>query len=170
MHKQTFEEVCAPYSAMVYRHCLHMLRDAHEAEDAAQESMLRAWRAFDRYRGSGAATWLFRIAHNTCLDVLKSARMRHETPVFEDWRETHGDPADPSATPEESYLRASEDDRLWQAVLTLPPEQQTLIMLYYGENMSYEDIARAAGLRMGTVKSRLNRAKETLKKRLEKMG
>ena len=55
-------------------------------------------------------------------------------------------------------------------MLTLPPEQQTLITLYYGENMSYEDIARAAGLRMGTVKSRLNRAKETLKKRLEKMG
>ena len=74
---EAFERLCAPYSGMVYRHCLHMLGNPHEAEDAAQESMLRAFRAFDAFRGDAVASWLFRIAHNTCLDILKSARVRH---------------------------------------------------------------------------------------------
>ena len=66
---EAFERLCAPYSGMVYRHCLHMLGNPHEAEDAAQESMLRAFRAFDGFRGDAVASWLFRIAHNTCLDL-----------------------------------------------------------------------------------------------------
>ena len=76
---EAFERLCAPYSGMVYRHCLHMLGNPHEAEDAAQESMLRAFRAFDAFRGDAVASWLFRIAHNTCLDILKSARVRRES-------------------------------------------------------------------------------------------
>ena len=169
-HAQAFERLCAPYSAMVYRHCLHMLKDPHEAEDAAQESMLRAFRAFGRFRGSGVATWLFRIAHNTCLDILKSARYQRETAALDEWREARGDPADPAPTPEDAYVRSAGDERLWQAVNTLPEEQQALIALFYGEGMSYEAIARATGLREGTVKSRLSRAKAALRARLEASG
>ena len=163
--KRSFEEACAPYSGMVYRHCLHVLRNPHEAEDAAQESMLRAFRAWDSFRGKGVASWLFRIAHNTCLDLLKSARWQRESAVLDQWREEHGDPADPSATPEERYLRTAEDERLQEAIRALPVEQQTLLALFYGENMRYEEIAAAVGLRVGTVKSRLSRAKEALRKK-----
>ena len=79
---EAFERLCAPYSGMVYRHCLHMLGNPHEAEDAAQESMLRAFRAFDAFRGDAVASWLFRIAHNTCLDartppIRLPRRMKH---------------------------------------------------------------------------------------------
>lgn len=81
---EAFERLCAPYSGMVYRHCLHMLGNPHEAEDAAQESMLRAFRAFDAFRGDAVASWLFRIAHNTCLDILKSARVRRESLTLDD--------------------------------------------------------------------------------------
>ena len=165
--KQTFEETCAPYAAMVYRHCLHVLRNPHEAEDAAQESMLRAFRAYGTFRGKGVATWLFRIAHNTCLDIIKSARWQRESAVLEPCLEQHCDPADPAATPEERYLRVSEDERLQEAIRELPVEQQTLLDLFYGENMCYEDIAAAAGLRVGTVKSRLSRAKEALRRKWE---
>ena len=76
---QRFSEECGPYAGMVYRHCLHMLSRPEEAEDAAQESMLRAFRAYDGYRGEGTATWLYRIAHTTCLDILRSARWKRET-------------------------------------------------------------------------------------------
>lgn len=162
----SFEQRCAPYAPMVYRHCLHMLKNPADAEDAAQESMLRAFRAYDSFHGKGVAAWLFRIAHNTCLDVLKSARYRRESATLDEWRETHGDPADSAATPEEAYLRSEEDERLHRAVLELSPEQQLLLQLFYGENLSYEAIAEAAGLRVGTVKSRLNRAKENLRKKL----
>ena len=162
----SFEERCAPYAPMVYRHCLHMLKNPHEAEDAAQEAMLRAFRAYDGFHGSGVATWLYRIAHNTCLDLLKSARYRREQSTLDD-PDSALDPADESATPEERYVMDAESARLWDAVALLSPEQQTLIALFYGEGMKYEEIAQATGLREGTVKSRLSRAKDKLKILLE---
>ena len=79
-----FTALCAPYEAMVYRHCLQLLRNPQDAEDAAQEAMVRAYRAMGRFRGgSSIATWLFRIAHNVCLDVLKRPRTRRETASLE---------------------------------------------------------------------------------------
>ncbi|MEG0491965.1 MAG: sigma-70 family RNA polymerase sigma factor [Clostridia bacterium] len=167
---EQFTELCAPYSAMVYRHCLHVLRSPQEAEDAAQESLLRAFRAFGGFRGTGVATWLFRIAHNTCLDVIKSSRYKHETVTLDEWREVHGDPADCASTPEEAYEQASANEALWQAVAALPEEQQVLLSLCYGQNMSYEELASATGLRVGTVKSKLNRAKASLREKMIRNG
>lgn len=162
----SFEERCAPYAPMVYRHCLRMLRHPQEAEDAAQETMLRAFRAYGEFRGEGVASWLYQIAHRVCLDVLKSARYRREHAVLDD-PENPYEAADPTHTPEERYLADSENRRLWDAVLTLTQEQQTLIALYYGESLTYEEMAEATGLRTGTVKSRLSRAKDALRKKLD---
>ena len=164
--QHSFEERCAPYAGMVYRHCLHMLRNVHEAEDAAQESMLRAFRAYPSFRGKGVASWLYAIAHNTCLDVLKSARYRREQMTLDD-PENPFQQADPSLTPEEAYVQQEENERLWQLVMELSEEQQTILSLYYGEQMTYEQIAQATGMRIGTVKSRLSRAKEALAGKLE---
>lgn len=158
--KERFTSECAPYAPMVYRHCLHMLRNTHEAEDAAQESMLRAFRAYGRYRGDGVASWLYRIAHNTCLDVLKSARMKRSALLPQEGDE----PRDPSPNPEEKYLDTADREALWAEVQKLPLEQQTLLSLYYGENMSYQELSAALSLPEGTVKSRLSRAKEALRK------
>lgn len=164
MNADEFERLCAPYSGMVYRHCLHMLRNPQEAEDAAQESMLRAFRAFGRFRNDGVATWLYRIAHNTCLDILKSARVRRESLTLDD--PERADPADPSPTPDEAYLHDADVGRMRSAVASLPREQQLLIGLFYGQQMGYAEIARATGLREGTVKSRLSRARAALEKKL----
>ncbi len=160
---QAFEQRCAPYAPMVYRHCLHMLKHPQEAEDAAQESMLRAYRAFDTLTGDGVATWLFRIAHNTCLDILKSARMRRQQPMPEGWEES----ADPSPTPDEHYERNARKEALRQAVAQLKPEHQLLMDLFYGQQMNLEEIVRATGLAQGTIKSRLSRAREALRTVLE---
>ena len=166
--RQTFEERCAPYAGMVYRHCLHMLKNVQEAEDAAQESMLRAFRAYDSFRGKGVASWLYAIAHNTCLDVLKSARYRREMATLDD-PENDFQHADNAPTPEESYVQKAEDERLWQMVMDLPQDQQTILSLFYGEQMTYEEISQATGIRIGTVKSRLSRAKENLGRKLREM-
>lgn len=166
MDADHFEALCAPYAGMVYRHCLMMLKNPQDAEDAAQETMLRAFRAFGRKSGQGVAAWLFTIAHNTCLDVIKSARYQRESATLDSWRQTHGDPADNDPTPEERYVRTAEGQRLWQAVGRLSQQHQLLLTLYYGENMAYDQIAQATGLRPGTVKSGLSRAKEALRKQL----
>lgn len=164
--KDDFEERCAPYAGMVYRHCLHMLKNVHEAEDAAQESMLRAFRAYPGFRGKGVASWLYAIAHHTCLDVLKSARYRREQMTLDDPENTFQQ-TDDSPTPEAAYVQKAENEQLWEMVMQLSEEQQTILSLYYGEQMSYEQIAQATGLRIGTVKSRLSRAKDALARKLE---
>lgn len=158
---ERFEAACAPYSGMVYRHCLQMLHHREEAEDAAQEAMLRAFRAFEKHRGDRVASWLYTIAHNVCLDVLKSARMRKETASLND--ENAPDVPDGASTPEQQHFAKQEKQALWRLIQTLPQNQQVLLQLYYGEGLDYEQLAQATGVSLGTVKSRLNRAKQQLR-------
>lgn len=162
-----FSEICEPYAPMVYRHCLHMLKNHHDAQDAAQETMLRAFRAFSSYKDKGVATWLYRIAHNTCLDILKSARHKYESSTLDVMRDNGMEPISKESTPEQVYEHTSADSALWNAVLTLPHEQQTLLTLFYGEGMSYDQLAKATGMRTGTVKSRLSRAKIALREKID---
>ena len=159
-----FEQLCAPYSAMVYRHCLHMLGNPHEAEDAAQESMLRAFRAFSAFRGDGVASWLFRIAHNTCLDILKSARVRRESLTLDAPEAV--DPADPAPPPDEAYVQSAGMDELRGAIASLPRDLAISHALPVEQINEKLLLARAAGIREGTVKSRLSRARAALEKKL----
>ncbi|MCE5342655.1 MAG: RNA polymerase sigma factor [Eubacteriales bacterium] len=162
-----FTALCAPLENMVYRHCLQLLGNPADAQDATQEAMLRAYRAMATFQGfSGVATWLYRIAHNVCLDFLKSPRTRRESASLEALQQTGFDPEDPNPTPEDAYLAQSERERLQSAVARLPDEQQALLSLRYGDGMSYDALAQTLGLNPGTVKSKLNRAKEKLKKLL----
>ncbi|MCL1854220.1 MAG: sigma-70 family RNA polymerase sigma factor [Clostridia bacterium] len=158
-----FAELCMPFSGMVYRHCLHMLERPADAEDAAQETMLRAYRSISRFAGSsGVATWLFRIAHNTCLDMYRKPQRRKENVSVEQLREAGFEPEASLENPEDHYLRNADSQQLLAAIAKLPQDQRLLLNLRYGQGMSYEELARATGLRDGTVKSKLNRAKARL--------
>ena len=159
-----FAALCAPYEGMVYRHCLQVLRNTADAQDAAQETMLRAYRAFRSFEGrSELATWLFKIAHNVSLDFLKKAYRRREGTSLDGMHEQGFEPPADGASPEEAYVKSGEHDALREAVSTLSMRQQTLLALRYGEQMSYQMIAKAMKLNVGTVKSALNRAKEDLR-------
>ncbi len=158
-----FGTLVAPYEGLVYRQCLLLLKNPADAQDAAQETMLKAYRAMPRFLGlSSVPTWLYRIARNVCLDWLKRPRARRESASLDGMAEAGFDPADPAPTPEDAYLRRSDQARLSEALLRLPADWQALLLLRYGEGLSYEAIAHALHLREGTVKSRLNRAKEKL--------
>jgi len=158
-----FTVLCAPLEGMVYRHCLHMLRHPQDAQDAAQETMLRAYRCVRLFHGrSTLATWLYLIAHNVCLDLLKSPKNRAKALSLDELQAAGFDPTDGGPTPESAYLQASERDRLLSAVARLPDETQALLSLRYGDGMSYEALAQTLGLNLGTVKSKLNRAREKL--------
>ena len=159
-----FIALCAPYEGLVYRHCLQMLRNSADAQDAAQEAMLRAYRNISAFRGgSGVATWLYRIAYNVCLDWLRRPAARAQSISLQALGEAGFEPADPQPTPEARYLQSSEKQRLQAAIDTLPLEQQTLINLRYGDGLSYEALASALNVETGTVKSRLNRVREKLR-------
>lgn len=165
-----FISLCAPFEGMVYRHCLQMLKNPADAQDAAQEAMLRAFRSFASFQErSELGTWLYRIAHNICLDILKRAQRRYETASLDAMRDAGYDPSSGSPTPEDAYLRASEQETLREAALTLPDRDQALLSLRYGDNMNYAQIAKAMRMPLGTVKSALSRAKENLRAAVEKL-
>ncbi|HPJ01916.1 MAG TPA: sigma-70 family RNA polymerase sigma factor [Candidatus Limiplasma sp.] len=165
-----FIALCAPFEGLVYRHCLQMLKTQADAQDAAQETMLRAFRSFPSYEErSELGTWLFRIAHNVCLDSIKRAHNRYETASLDAMHEAGFDPATGSPTPEDAYLQKSEQEELGDAMKTLPDREQALLSLRYGDGMSYLQIAKVMRLPLGTVKSALSRAKDDLRSVVEKL-
>ena len=165
-----FIALCAPYEGMVYRHCLAMLKNQADAQDAAQDAMLKAYRSLAAFEArSELATWLYKIAHNVCLDFLKKAYRRREGTSLNALREAGYDPPGDEASPEDAYVRASERDALHAAVSALPERQQALLSLRYGDGMSYQQIARAMGMSLGTVKSALSRAKDALQAAAQSM-
>ena len=159
---ERFEAFAAEHERMVYLVCLRMMGNAQDAEDCAQEALLSAYRAFDSFRGdSSEKTWLYRIATNTCLDALRR---------LEALREEGFDPADsrmpqPQAEAERKDLR----EQIKAAVAALPEDQRVVLVLRDFQQLPYEEIAETLSISEGTVKSRLNRAREKVKKTLADM-
>ena len=140
----------------LYRAALAILGDAQEAEDAVQDTFLRALRAWPGFRGDCAVeTWLVRIAINVCKDYLRSAWNRRVS-VVEALNEI------PAA--EDS---PHEDDTLLREIMNLKPKYKEVILLFYYQDMKISEIARVLDAPESTVSVRLKRAREQLKKRLE---
>lgn len=148
-----------------------MTGNAEDAADLTQEAFLKAWRALDTFRfDAGFSTWLYRLASNVCLDFLRAEKRRAVLPLTldaDDGEELTLEPSDPAPTPEEAALRAEEQARLTAAMEALEPEQRQILTLRVVNDLSYAEIADILGVREGTVKSRLSRAREALRKKLE---
>jgi len=146
-----FEELVRRHQLLAYRVALRMLGNEHDAQDAAQDALVQAWRALPSFRaGSSFSTWLYRIVTNRCLSGLRSARP--DGPL----EETHPDPA--PGPPE----RAESLDRLRSlkaAILALTPEQRAVLVLREFEGLAYEEISDVLGLSESAVKGRLHRAR-----------
>ena len=161
-----FEALAAQYEKRVYSVCFHMLGNREDASDCAQEAMLRAFRAFDGFRREAEfGTWITKIAMNVCTDAL---RKRGRTVSLDAMREDTGfDVADPGA---DAYLKMEQGERmrlLRQGLHELPEDMRRLIVLRDVEGMTYDAIAESEGLPLGTVKSRISRAREKLSKILK---
>lgn len=147
------EELIDLYGNDILRLCLAYLGQRQLAEDAFQETFLRAWKAADSFRGdSDVKTWLSSIAVNICRDMLRSGwfrMMRKSQPV-----ETLLDLAAPQGEWIESPVRT--------AVLNLPGRYREVIVLYYDQGMTISEIARLLGLSENTVSTRLRRARKQL--------
>ncbi|HEX8235096.1 MAG TPA: sigma-70 family RNA polymerase sigma factor [Abditibacteriaceae bacterium] len=166
-----FDEIVALHQNRIYNLCFWSLGDADEAADATQETFLRAWRAIAKFRGESAfATWLHRIALNVTHDA---ARRRGRAPLpFSAATSTDDelpdtDPPDPAPGP--AQIAAQHERRLAvrRALAALPENHRTVLVLFDIEGYSYEEAAALLELPIGTLKSRLNRARVALRERLE---
>lgn len=144
----------------VHRHLLRMVGVPDDALELTQEVFVRAWQALPQWEPSAKfRTWLFRIASNAALDLLR----RRKTIEFVPLDDAAGDAAaHPDAGPERRAQAAQELRRLEAALARLTPEHREILLLREIEDLSYEELASALALTVGTVKSRLARARAAL--------
>ena len=159
---KAFEALVTPYEAMIWRVCWHYIGHTEDARDCAQEALLKAWRSIGAYRQDCALeSWLYRICTSVCLDFQRKRRRVETEPLEEGF-----DPPDPAAPPDEQAARKQERAELRRAIAALPEEMRTVLILYALEKKKYEEIAEITGTAVGTVKSRLSRAREKLQETL----
>ncbi len=168
--KTAFDVLVLKYQHKVIKVIMRYVRDPSEAMDVAQEAFLKAYRALPRFRGDSAFyTWLYRIAINTAKNHLVAARRR---PLDYDL-----DPQDPDQydmqgrlsdgdTPEGLVLSEEIKDTVNRAIQNLPEDLRTAIILREVEGMSYDEIAQTMECPVGTVRSRIFRAREAIDKKL----
>lgn len=167
-----FEDLVRRHEATLYRVAWRMLGNRDDAIEAVQDAFLRAWRAMPRFRGEAAfRTWLIGIALNVCRSRLTSApfRLARRSRSLDDPPDGAPPPAfhDRGPTPEAAALGAELRDAVADALRRLPPGHREILLLREVEDLDYGEIARALGCRMGTVKSRLARARAALRTELE---
>jgi RNA polymerase sigma-70 factor (ECF subfamily) len=164
-------ELVNEYQRMVYHLALHMLGEQEEALDLSQEVFLNVFRTIGRFRGQSALkTWIYRIVVNQARNRQRWWRRRHkaEQVSLEERLEKSGDqlPASDLSGPDRIYGQRELAGRIWGALDQLPFDQRTVMILREIDGLSYEEIAFSLGVAVGTVKSRLTRAREAMRARL----
>lgn len=169
---RAFEQLIEGYEKRIINYCYRMLGNAQDAEDAAQEVFVKVFRFIGSFTGqSSFSTWLYRIASNVCLDLLRKAKRRPQESVSiyqynEEGEEFSLPIEDKSPTPYEKAQQSEAQKALLAALEKLGEEQKRVVILRDIEGLSYEEIAAVTGVTPGTVKSRLNRARKSLQKYL----
>jgi RNA polymerase sigma-70 factor (ECF subfamily) len=165
-----FEKVVLPHLDAVYRMARRLARSDSEAEDLVQETFVRALRAFDQFelRAFGAKPWLFKILHNVF--YTRAGRARRQPTLLDDVDFDHFAAELDEAQTDESTAGTLDwercDQELKQAVETLQPEYRSVLLLWAVEEKSYQEIAEICRCAVGTVMSRLYRARQLLGKKL----
>ena len=152
-----FEVLVLPHLDAAFNLARWLLRSRADAEDAAQEALLRAYRFFDGFHGGDARAWLLQIVRNTCYTWLDKNRKVKDMTEFNE--EVHGQR---SPSPESLAIASNDRDRLSEALKSLPPRYREVIVLRELEGCSYKEIATITAIPIGTVMSTLSRARRRL--------
>ena len=150
-------DAIARWEKPLLRLCYAYLCDTAMAEDAVQDTFLKAWRNYGRFRGEAEEkTWLTRIAINTCKDLLKSAWVRNTDRSIV-----------PESLPEGSASFDAQDDTVTRAVLSLPRPLKEVTLLHWYQGMTLQEMSSVLRLPRSTINYRLKKAKAILRKELE---
>ena len=157
--QEAFGRLVETYQNPVYNLCYRMLGNANDAEDAAQETFLRAYNGLKRYdRQRSFSTWLLSIAAHYCIDQIRRRRFTvmsfEELPYF--------DPPDQGLGPESSLVKKQKQHKVQALLDNLTPQDRAAVVLRYWYDLSYEEIGESLSLTVSAVKSRLHRARREL--------
>ena len=168
--EEAFAQLVRAYENKVYHLALRMCSNREDAMEIAQEAFLSAWRGLPFFREeSSFATWLYRLTSNAAIDFLRRDKRSVTGPSLDD-DESFTQAPDPAPSPHRRAEQQELREALSQGLATLTPEHRQVLLLRELQGMSYEEIAQALDLDLGTVKSRIARAREKLRKYLLKQG
>ncbi|WP_046216177.1 RNA polymerase sigma factor SigW [Paenibacillus wulumuqiensis] len=169
--QRAFAEIVDLYKDKIFHLGYRMLSNRHEAEDVVQETFLRVYKSLDRYDPKQKfSTWIYRIATNLCID-----RLRKRKPSFSldaelnDQDNTDGYALIPGdeRTPESEYLLTETQQLIHQAIDSLPDKYKTVMILRYLQELSLQEISDVMDMPVTTIKTRVHRGREFLRKKLE---
>lgn len=170
---RAFEELVAQYQGKVYALAFRYLGNEEDASDMAQEALLKAYRSLRLFKGNSSfGTWLYRITTNVCLDELRRRKRRisplslDEPLATQDGDELEKEIADQSPGADILYEQKEFSEYIQNLLDELRPEHKTAIVLRDVMELSYEEIAQTLDCSLGTVKSRISRARDMLRKKL----
>lgn len=167
-----FDDLVRRYEKQVYNFAYRLAQNYDDANDIATDAFVKVYNSIESFRGdANFSTWLFRIVTNLFLDWRKRSKAHLNVPLDEyiDLEESTvtRQIEDPSPSPLELLEASERFGVLERAINDLPEYQRIMVFLYHNQGQSYEEIAQVIGLPIGTVKSRLNRARLALRKKLE---
>jgi RNA polymerase sigma-70 factor, ECF subfamily len=171
--KNAFDSLIRKHEKRAYQYAFRLTSNPEEAGDVVADAFVRVYSALGNFKGNSAfTTWLYRILTNCFLDMRKKERSRPTTSLEAALQTEDGDVErqveDSGPTPHLQAERRERERAVESAVDNLPEYQKAMITMYHAEMLSYEEIAEALDLPIGTVKSRLNRARLSLRELLQK--
>jgi RNA polymerase sigma-70 factor (ECF subfamily) len=165
--ERAFRALVEKYERAVFSICLRMVRNRDEATDLSQESFIKVFGSLDRYKPEFAfSSWLFKITSNLCIDHLRKRRIATygmDDPLDGEKGEIQRQYESPDPTPDELFSSNEKMRRLEAGIAALPEHYRIMLILRHQEDLSYEEIAEALAIPLGTVKARIHRAREMLK-------
>ena len=162
--RERFEQAVLPHLDAAYNLARWLTRNEQDAQDVTQEAFLRAFRFFDGYQGGNMRAWLLTIVRNTCYTWLHQNRPPEAAVEFDE--EIHSSESSGGADPELQVLASADKETLHRALDELPGIFREVLVLREMEGMSYKEIADVASVSIGTVMSRLARARTRLRESL----
>jgi RNA polymerase sigma-70 factor (ECF subfamily) len=162
--RERFEQAVLPHLDAAYNLARWLTRNEQDAQDVTQEAFLRAFRFFDGYQGGNMRAWLLTIVRNTCYTWLHRNRPPESAVEFDE--EIHSDELSGGADPEVQVLTAADRETVHRALEELPAIFREVLVLREVEGMSYKEIADVSSVSLGTVMSRLARARTRLRQSL----
>jgi len=162
--RERFEQAVLPHLDAAYNLARWLTRNDHDAQDVTQEAFLRAFRFFDGYQGGNMRAWLLTIVRNTCYTWMHRNRPPETAVEFDE--EIHSEESSGGADPELQVLASADKDTVQRALAELPEIFREALVLREMEGMSYKEIADVTSVSIGTVMSRLARARTRLRESL----
>ncbi len=164
-NKRAWEKLVKENESLVYHIAYRMMQNEEEAKDVSQEIFIKVYRNLQKFdEKSTFSTWIYRIAVNTCIDALRKKKGKEVVSWEEQTQHQKENLADTAETPEEVYLQKEKQLQIMDMIQNLSPEHKAVLLMRDMEDMTYGEIAECLSVSLGTVKSRIARAREQFKK------